>query len=124
MSKIVEYDNGDYADDCIPADKIVFDFCPFEEINELNAVCAMDIKPGCKFIDLSNPVKKTIPVPEGEVYICNYCCNKIENGLTTCIEWTDKHKDIYCLGCYDKMLDNILEDWKKEEQYMKLKTDN
>jgi hypothetical protein len=124
MSEIEQYDNGDYAGETISADKIIFDFCPFEEFDCLEAICATDIKPGCKFIDLSNPVKKTIPVPDGEVFICNYCCNKIENALTTCIEWTDKHKDIYCLGCYDKMLDNILEDWKKEEGYMKLKTDN
>ena len=118
--EIAEYDNGDYADNTIPASAIYFEYCPFEDIDKHQAINADDIKGGT-FVDLSNPVKKTEAVAEGEVVICNYCCNKIENALMTCIVWTDKHKDEYCLGCYDKMLDNILEDWKKEEGYMKLK---
>ena len=119
--EIVEYDNGDYADSSIPASAIYFDFCPCEDIELVNALNADDIKPGCEFFDLSNPVKKIEPVPEGEIIICNYCCAKIENALMTCIEWTNKDRNEYCLGCYDKMLDNILEDWKKEDGYLKLK---
>jgi hypothetical protein len=102
------------TDDVIPYDSIDFDFTGYDDFDKMNAVCADDIKPGCVFINLSNPIKKTEPVPDGEVYVCNFCLSHIENALTTYIEWSDKNKDTYCVGCYDKMIDEITKEmeWK------------
>ena len=85
-----------------------------EEASHADAIDATTIKSGCTFINLNNPIKGSGVVSATDLFLCNFCCKPIDEGIKyVYIEWYDKRRDTYCDVCYGDMLKEITQAMSK-----------